>query len=96
MAEEQKNTIPPVVLNSQQLQLNVQLLYATGTTINISSSDAQIIFNTNGRPLIVAAMSLPVAKQLKAGLEKAISDYEIKTNSIVLDASEIAEMLKQP
>lgn len=77
------------------IPVNVGLIYTNGQTINLSQSDAQIIFNANGRPVILAAMTLPVAKHLKNSLEKAISEYERKTNTTIADINEVSDLLKK-
>ena len=87
------NPVSQMVINAP---INVQLIYTNGQTINMSQSDAQIIFNSNGRPVIVAAMTLPIAKHLKNSLDTAIKEYERKTNMPIPDISELTELLNKP
>lgn len=92
MAEE-----PKPQLNIQpQIIMNTQLVYANTITVNMSQSDVTIVFIANGRPVIGTAMSLPVAKHLQETLEKALSSYEKKTNTKIVDIKEVTEQLKKP
>jgi hypothetical protein len=59
-----------------KVPLNVQVIYSNGATLNLSQADMQVVFNTNGRPVMAVAMSLPVAKHLKNSLDNALKTYE--------------------
>lgn len=100
MAEEPNkgNQNPPVIQSNPNpfnaATINVNMVYANGSSLNMTQSDMQIIFIANGRPVIMTALSLPVAKHLKQTLDKALSEYERKTDSIIPDILEITEKLK--
>lgn len=76
--------------------MNVQLIYANGATINLSQADIQLSFSVNGRPIIITALALPIAKQLQNALNQALSEYERKTNTKIPEAKEISELLRKP
>jgi len=86
---------PPINLPNQPVMFNaINMIYANGTTINISQSDIQLAFSINGKPIIGVAMTLPVAKHLQKSLDTAIKNYETKTGIIIGDLIELGEKLK--
>ena len=97
MPEEQKSPSNPqqaqLVINAP---MGVNLLYANGTLVNMSQADVQITLAANGRPTMIAAMSLPTAKTLLLNLDRALKDYERKTNTPIQDLNQLSELLKKP
>lgn len=95
MPEEQKPVTTPsgqIVINAQH---NLPLVYANGASLALSAGDIQITVAFNGRPVTIVAMPFSVARSIQTAIERALNDFEIKTDSKVMDIGKVSELIQK-
>jgi len=73
--------------------MNIPLFYSNGVVVAMSLTDLHLTANVNSKPVCVMVIPLPAAKSLVKSLNEAINDFESKTNTEVLDLSELSSLL---
>lgn len=95
MPEEQKPATAPsgqIVINAQP---NLPIVYANGASLALSPGDIQITMAFNGRPISIVAMPLSVARSIQAAIERALNDFERKTDSKIVDIGKVSELIQK-
>jgi hypothetical protein len=73
----------------------VPKFYSNSFTNVVSPTDVTLLFGLHGTPATIVSLSYPVAKALSVKLSQAVSEFEEKTGSKVIEA-EVLEKNFQP
>lgn len=73
---------------------NIPFFYTNGIIVSLTPSDVTLTITINGQPGHILNMARETAKTLIINLNTAITDFETKTGSKVLDMKEITEKMK--
>jgi hypothetical protein len=89
MALEQDKTNQTIPVN-----FNIPTLYTNAVTVGFSPTDLQLTATINGRPSALISMPFSTAKTLLNNIHRALTEYERRTGTKILDLAELHEKLK--
>lgn len=73
---------------------DVPKMYANGFTIGLSNADSHVLFQLDGRPVVIMHMSYSLVKTLHQKLARMVSEFETKANRDILTTENVDEVFK--
>lgn len=94
--EQEKKPAAPLPQPARHINIPVemQLFYSNAVQVGYSNTEMQLTATINGRPICLLVVPFAVAKSLAKALDTAITNYERRSSTEILDLQQINEKLK--
>ena len=94
MTQDKQETTSPDAVREAVSSPDVPKSYANGFAIGMSNADAHILFQLNGKPVVMMNMSYTLTKTLHQKLENMIKQFETGAKRPMLTTTQVDEIFR--